>query len=244
MESGTGRVCLDDTAMHAALCFSLVNEAPTATKATAAEPARACEARTPDAWSSSRSALRVDLGDGLQLRASVMALYPPSPPQPPSPPLPPLPPPRPPGPPPRPPPPISTQLSTDTCDRMWADSSSLLLKMWGVQPRRQRKHGMLACWDVARDFWSRPVPSETFFADLEAGTHCGTDWYAESRRNHGDFPSWEAPALLGLDEYINRYCGSRGGSCDKANANILQLRPLSHDAGAHARYDCSCRTDP
>lgn len=45
-------------------------------------------------------------------------------------------------------------------------------------------------------------------------------------RNHGLFRGSEAPALLGLDAYIERYCGARG-SCDMANVNILQLRPLS-----------------
>lgn len=61
-----------------------------------------------------------------------------------------------------------------------------------------------------------------------------------SDRNHGKFNGAEAPALLGLDNFIARYCfGS--GDCDRASVNILQLRPFSREwANGHVEWN-TCR---
>jgi len=203
------------------LCFEL-NVEHTIDPA-ASRPVSACSSHPPILWADGLSEFRLDIGPH-QLSATIVSLYPPSPPQAPHPPFPP---PRPPSPRPRSPPPVGTQLSSRTCDALFASPDSLFHRMWAVEARKQNKPGERTCWDVARDVWSQPQPSSTFFHDIEAGTYCDTDWYAESQRNRGHFRGPEAPALLGLDSFIVRYCGGTG-DCDNANANILQLRPLSH----------------
>jgi len=99
--------------------------------------------------------------------------------------------------------------------------SHLFRKMWGVESRRQNHKGDVACWDRDRFDGSKVQDAETYFSDLLRGTHCSsTNWYEGSNENHGFFQAGDAPALLGYDQDIERFCE---WSCDQHNLNILNM---------------------
>jgi len=148
----------------------------------------------------------IELSDGL--RIAFDAIHPPAPPSPQPPPIPPSPPPE-------------RFLSPDTCSNLLADPNSLMRKMWGIEPRHQNRAGGEACWDRVRDNRDQRQLNLTYFLQTYEGTHCtSTNWYEGSPWAHGHFRKHEAPALLGFDGHIHRYCRNR---CDKANVNILNL---------------------
>ncbi|KAL1496870.1 hypothetical protein AB1Y20_014453 [Prymnesium parvum] len=174
----------------------------------------------------------VPLSHSVTLSFSFTFAYPPAPPLPPFPPLPPQPPPSPPSPPSPPtappppppdppsPPPESQQLSHHLFSKLLHDETHLFRRMWGVEARHTIDQFQSACWSRKRDAAWVPINGEQFFAEAASGVHCAMNWYEGSGEAWGRFSSSRAPALLGFDDDIHRYCG---GSCDNANVNILNL---------------------
>lgn len=122
------------------------------------------------------------------------------------------------------------------CERAFEDKHHLFRAMWHQEARRQNHWGELACWDFRRDC-NKPTAAcrqakTQFFVDVEEGRQClRQDWYEGSTYAHGKFAFFEAPALLGFDDDIHRYCNNK---CDDRNVNILNL------FGTRVRYN-SCR---
>ena len=98
--------------------------------------------------------------------------------------------------------------------------------MWGVSPRTQNHHlgGDVSCWDADRENKFVSQPLQTYFDDIFHGKHCQTtDWYENSPTgNHGWFRQATAPALLGFDNDIDRFCHGKA-NCDLSGYNILNL---------------------
>lgn len=113
---------------------------------------------------------------------------------------------------------------------MLSDPDSRLRRLWGQTGWSILGGGNRPCWEGR---------GEEFFASAARGDICGRNWYEGNEGDLGrDGPTkqWvhphftsSAPALLGFDEGIDWYCGSRGGrgnhaeTCVSANINILSL---------------------
>lgn len=95
----------------------------------------------------------------------------------------------------------------------------------------------LACYDSPRDDLNARMNPQAHFKEILSGTNCATNWYEGTGGDIGEagvltpFPLSDAPALLGFDDDIGKYCEShqpfqvrrRDRDCRHAAINILQL---------------------
>ena len=131
-----------------------------------------------------------------------------------------------------PPPPPSKYLHHAKCVDYWSDKHSRFHQLWGMEGWIVRHRWDTPCWGF--DGWN-------YFTNAWNGVDCKRNWYTGNGGGLGEVdggPSknWvhphftkAAPALLGFDESIDWYCGSRNGkgnhaeACVEANVNILSL---------------------
>jgi len=125
-----------------------------------------------------------------------------------------------------------------TCDRLLRDPTKLFRRMWSADGWGVMEAGTPACWEVSRGNWGNDkVAAATFFQEIASAKYCGMDWfYGLAGRPVGDggpdFAGEDAPALLGFDDSIARYCMNHAppfdgdynqGVCIDASLNILAL---------------------
>ena len=122
-------------------------------------------------------------------------------------------------------------LNHFACKTFWDDPHHRFRKLFGKEGWMLRQEGEDACW--GEDGYS-------FWRGMWGGVNCGVNWYTGTPGVLGDvgpttknrMPHFtgKAPALLGFDESIDRYChahafqnGPHSESCVFANVNILSL---------------------
>jgi len=122
---------------------------------------------------------------------------------------------------------------------MLRDPTHIFRRMWAAEAWGRQTDDAPKCWERSRDQQgSREQPASRFFDDIVQGSMCGSNWFEGNGGGIGkqDQPphfAWDANAVLGFDEDIDRYCKDRAPKshkndqhalrCVAANVNILSL---------------------